>query len=313
MSFTVQPNAFFIAFTSSSGTDANATRRCGVSGAFHGVRGVLNGVPPDGRLGSRRTRVIPTAPRTRFGIASASASGSGRRSREMIACRTSSKSDGLCSGFQSSATGGSSTGVGFEIQDAREQARTRHAVDRRVVHAGDDRDRAVLDTLDDPELPERSRPIEGTARDVADDVGELLGAARGRHRDVANVVVEVEVGVVEPDRSVQIERDVREPATELRQHRKPRREMRLDLLEGVAARHRRRVQEHHRLDLHVRRGRLQVQKRRVHSAQAPHRSSSAERPVSHDPPPRTAESRCSRTGSLPLGHDARCHAVRWPL
>ena len=112
MSFTVQPNAFFIDFTSSRETDANATRRCGVNGAFHGVRGVLNGVPPEGRLESRRTRVNPTAPRSRFGIANASAIGSGRRSREMIACRTSSKSDGLCSGFQSSFAGDASTGSG---------------------------------------------------------------------------------------------------------------------------------------------------------------------------------------------------------
>src|SRR5207248_7412302 len=81
MSFTVQPNAFFIAFTSSRGTEAKATLRWGVKGAFHGVRGVLKGVPPDGRLESRRARVTPIAARNRFGIASASASGSGRRNR----------------------------------------------------------------------------------------------------------------------------------------------------------------------------------------------------------------------------------------
>ena len=111
MSLTVHPNAFFISFTSSSETEAKATRRCGVSGAFHGVRGVLNGVPPDGVVGSRRARVIATAPRSTVGIAKASASGSGRRSREMIAWRTSSTSDGLCSGVKSSTTG-VSTGSG---------------------------------------------------------------------------------------------------------------------------------------------------------------------------------------------------------
>ena len=111
MSFTVQPNAFFIAFTSSRGTEAKATRRCGVKGAFQGVRGVLKGVPPDGRLESRRARVTPIAARTRLGIANASASGSGRRNRDMIACCTSSTSEGLCSGFQSTVSGEVSTGL----------------------------------------------------------------------------------------------------------------------------------------------------------------------------------------------------------
>ena len=70
------------------------------------MRGVLKGVPPEGRFGSRRTRVIPTAARNRFGIANASATGSGRRNRDVIACCTSSRSDGLCSAFQSSVVHG---------------------------------------------------------------------------------------------------------------------------------------------------------------------------------------------------------------
>ncbi len=100
-----------------------------------------------------------------------------------------------------------------------------------MVHSRHDYDRVVLDPLDDPELPQRSRAIEGAARDIADQIGDLVDAPRCWHRDPANVVVEVEMRVVEPHRSVQIERNEREPAAELGQQRKPRREMRLDLLE----------------------------------------------------------------------------------
>ena len=98
--------------------------------------------------------------------------------------------------------------------------------------------------------------------------------ARLGHRDVADVVVEVEVGIVEPHRPVQVERHEREPLAELGQQRQPLGEVRLDLLERVAARHRRRVEQHDRLHLHRDAGVLQVQERRVHAAQPPHRVSS---------------------------------------
>ena len=49
----------------------------------------------------------------------------------------------------------------------------------------------------------------------------------------------------------------------------------LDLLEGVAARHRRRVDHHRRRDVHVVGRRLQVQERRVQAAQALHRNRSS--------------------------------------
>ncbi len=39
------------------------------------------------------------------------------------------------------------------------------------------RDRAVLDPLDDPELPQRPRPVELTAGDAADDVHQLVDAS----------------------------------------------------------------------------------------------------------------------------------------
>jgi hypothetical protein len=90
-----------------------------------------------------------------------------------------------------------------------------------VVHAGQNGNRAVLDALNDPELPERSLPIQGTARDVADDVGELLRIPRCRHCDVADVIVDVEIGIVEPHRPVQVERNVGQPAPEFRQEREP--------------------------------------------------------------------------------------------
>ncbi len=110
-SFTVQSSATLIAFTSSSETDAIPTRRCGVNGALKTVRGAVSGTPPVGRSGSRRICATFTMLRTSFGVACAMASATGRRSRDSSACRTSSKSDGRCSGSQSSI-GGGATGSG---------------------------------------------------------------------------------------------------------------------------------------------------------------------------------------------------------
>ena len=94
------------------------------------------------------------------------------------------------------------------------QVRAGHAVDRRVVHLRDRRDVAVLQALDDVHLPQRTGPVERTARDVADELRELLLAAGSGTTDPADVVVEVELGVLDPHRVVQVERDGRELAPE---------------------------------------------------------------------------------------------------
>ena len=88
------------------------------------------------------------------------------------------------------------------------------AVDRRVVHLGDEADLAVVEALDEPQLPQRPAAVERAAGDVADDLGQLVHRARRRHGDAVEVGVEVEVGVLDPHRMAEVERHRHQPAAE---------------------------------------------------------------------------------------------------
>jgi hypothetical protein len=72
--------------------------------------------------------------------------------------------------------------------------------------------RPALEALDDPRLPQRPRPVERRAVDAADHRAQLLLAPGGRQRHVTHVVDDVEVGVVHPQRVMQVERHVHQPA-----------------------------------------------------------------------------------------------------
>ena len=71
--------------------------------------------------------------------------------------------------------------------------------------------------MDDVELPERPRTIERASEDAGDLLGELLLAAGGRQRQLAHVVAEIEVLVVDPVRVIEPERHRREAPAERRQ------------------------------------------------------------------------------------------------
>ena len=59
--------------------------------------------------------------------------------------------------------------------------------------------------LDQPQLPERLRAVELLGEDPRGEVAQLLLGAGRRQRGLAHVVVEVEVGVVDPDRAALVE------------------------------------------------------------------------------------------------------------
>ena len=73
---------------------------------------------------------------------------------------------------------------------------------------------AVLQTLEDVHLPERAGPVERAAEHVGRELDQLGGAARRGERDPAHVILDVEVGVLDPERMVQLERHLHETAPE---------------------------------------------------------------------------------------------------
>jgi hypothetical protein len=101
------------------------------------------------------------------------------------------------------------------------ELRAGDAVDRAVVHLGDHADVAVGEPLDHVELPQRPRPVEGGGGDLGRQLGELAHAAGARGTDAADVEVEVEVGVLDPDGVTQPERHLDDPAAERRDEVQP--------------------------------------------------------------------------------------------
>ena len=105
-----------------------------------------------------------------------------------------------------------------EVEQRRQHQRSGRTVDRGVVHLGErGRDAALVDAVDDVQLPQRPGPVERAAVDATDDLAELLRRARRRHGVVSHVEVEVEVGVLDPIRQVEAERHFDEPTPERRQ------------------------------------------------------------------------------------------------
>ena len=110
------------------------------------------------------------------------------------------------------------TGVGVGVEDRGEHERPGRAVDRGVVDLGELGDQAAtVDTFDDVQLPQRASTIERAPVDAADRLAELLGSAGRRDRVVADVEVDVEVGILDPVRQVEPERNLDEAPPERRQ------------------------------------------------------------------------------------------------
>ncbi len=126
--------------------------------------------------------------------------------------------------------------LGVEVEEVDHQLGARHAVDRAVVHLGDDADVAVGQALDHVELPQRAVRSSGVLAICAGQLGQLLVAAGGGDADAADVVVEVEVGVLDPDRVVEPERHLHHPAPEGGGTRSRRADELLHLVERVPPR-----------------------------------------------------------------------------
>ncbi len=103
------------------------------------------------------------------------------------------------------------------------------AVDGRVVDLGQHRHDAVLEPVDQIQLPQRPGAVERPGDDPRHLLGELLVGARRRQRELADVEVEVEVRVVDPVRVVEAERHLGQTPAHRRQQRQPLGEHLLDV------------------------------------------------------------------------------------
>jgi hypothetical protein len=140
----------------------------------------------------------------------------------------------------------------------------RDPVDHRVVGLRDQREAAVLEALDHPHLPQRPRTVELLGEDPAGQAQELALGARARQRGLADVVLEVERRIVDPQRAAAARgRDLELLAVarhEVQAH--PQR------VEELVERRRRALEAGQSADVHVRIGALLVQERRVDRGEA---------------------------------------------
>ena len=98
--------------------------------------------------------------------------------------------------------------------DVREQCSSRHAVGDRVVDLHEDGHPSIVEAVEHVHPPQRSTAIERHARDVADRLVELRAVAWRREQDAPDVVVEVEVGILDPHGMVEAERDIDDATAE---------------------------------------------------------------------------------------------------
>ena len=162
--------------------------------------------------------------------------------------------------------------VGFllEVEEDGGDVDAGDAVDQRVVALADDREAVAVEPLDQPQLPERLGAVELLGEDPRGEVAQLLLGARRRQRGAAHVVVEVEEGIVDPDRPALLEGDEAQLLAEARDEVQARLDVVAELLVGG----RRALEDDRRGDVHVGAGALHVEKRGVESGQsiAIHRS-----------------------------------------
>jgi hypothetical protein len=144
------------------------------------------------------------------------------------------------------------------------------AVDARVMHLGVKRHLAVLEAVDDEHLPQRAAAVEQRGMQPRHVLLQLaVGAGLGQ-RDVAHVVIDVDVFVFHPDRVGQIEGHQFQLAREHGRQVQPLAHHLLGVFIEVAGVARGQIEHVERADVHRHLGRFDVQEHGVHAAEVVH-------------------------------------------
>jgi hypothetical protein len=153
----------------------------------------------------------------------------------------------------------------------RHQIRGGDAVDHAVVGLGEQRPAPAVQALDHPQLPQRLVPVEVLGEDATGHLAQLLLAARRGERGVAQMVVEAEVGIVDPHGRPRAEGHEADLLPVPRDEAELAGDHRAEILKG----RRRPLEDAHAADVHRRGVVLHVQERRVDRAHPFHSSSFA--------------------------------------
>ena len=84
-------------------------------------------------------------------------------------------------------------------------------VDGGVVQLGEDGEAVLAQPLDDVDLPQRMGPIQGPADQAGDQLDQLVVRARRGERRLAQVELQVEVRVLDPERMVELQGHLDQP------------------------------------------------------------------------------------------------------
>src|SRR5829696_814386 len=137
----------------------------------------------------------------------------------------------------------------------------------------EDRLVAVLEPVDQIELPEGARTVEWPRHDPGDLLGEFFVGGAGRERELANVEIHIELRVVEPVRIVQAERDLHQAPAQRGQQRQPLPHQAADVLEReIPGRGGRGIEDRESGDVTGLMRALEREELRIEAGQLPHRS-----------------------------------------
>ena len=202
-SLTVPPSAALIRLNWARSARTHSNRRCEPTGTLSGTLGRRVGeVPADlaqrlDRLGDlAQRRPAGARPRARPGAAAAA----GCAATPSASLASSWAADGVGLGTQS-WSGSAGSGTGLTSKSTVAMSTPGDAVDERVVGLGDEGEALAGQPLDHPQLPERLRAVELLGEHPRRHVAQLLLRARRGQRRVADVVLEVEGRVVDPERA----------------------------------------------------------------------------------------------------------------